>query len=274
MKIIVSHDVDHITVLEHKKDLIIPKFAIRSFIELSLGYISISEIKCRFKDFWDNKWNNIEELISFDKKSNIPATFFIGVSNGRGLSYSIKDAKFWINKIREEGFKIGVHGIAYDNFNEIKSEFETFKKISGLEKFGIRMHYLMKKNETFELLSKAGYIYDSSMYGIKNPIKIENLWEFPLCIMDGYIIYKNSHYQNQSINQVKKSTKIILEEAYNKGINYFTILFHDRYFSDSFKTWKEWYIWLIEYLKKNRFEFIDFENAMDELNMFYKDEKK
>jgi hypothetical protein len=44
MKIIISHDIDHITVFEHKKDLIIPKFIIRSFIELGLGYISFSEL--------------------------------------------------------------------------------------------------------------------------------------------------------------------------------------------------------------------------------------
>jgi hypothetical protein len=30
MKVIISHDVDHVSVIEHKKDLIIPKFWIRS----------------------------------------------------------------------------------------------------------------------------------------------------------------------------------------------------------------------------------------------------
>jgi peptidoglycan/xylan/chitin deacetylase (PgdA/CDA1 family) len=267
MKIIISHDIDHITVFEHKKDLIIPKFIIRSFIEFGLGYISFSELGLRFRDILKNKWNNIEELMTFNIENNVPATFFIGVNNGRCLSYSLEDSKFWINKIKEKGFKIGVHGIAYDNLDSIKTEFEIFKQISGLDKFGIRMHYLMKNDETVELLSKTGYIYDSSIYGINNPIKIGDLWEFPLCIMDGYLVYKNSRYQNQTLEQIKDATKITLEEAYNKGINYFTILFHDRYFSDSFKTWKNWYIWLIEYLKKNNFEFIDFENAVNELNI-------
>jgi len=266
MKIIISHDIDHITVFEHKKDLIILKFIIRSFIELGLGYISFSELGLRFRDILKNKWKNIEELMTFNIENNVPATFFIGVNNGRGLSYSLEDSKFWINKIKEKGFKIGVHGIAYDNLDSIKTEFETFKQISGLDKFGIRMHYLMKNDETVELLSKAGYVYDSSIYGINNPIKIGNLWEFPLCIMDGNLVYKNSRYQNQTLEQIKDTTKIMLEEAYSKGINYFTILFHDRYFSDSFKTWKNWYIWLIEYLKKNNIEFIDFENAVNELN--------
>ncbi len=37
MKIIISHDVDHITVLEHNRDLIIPKFIVRSFLYKGLG---------------------------------------------------------------------------------------------------------------------------------------------------------------------------------------------------------------------------------------------
>jgi len=105
MKIIIYHDIDHITVFEHKKDLIIPKFIIRSFIELGLGYISFSELGLRFRDILKNKWNNIEELMAFSIENNVPATFFIGVNNGRCLSYSLEDSKFWINKIKEKGFK-------------------------------------------------------------------------------------------------------------------------------------------------------------------------
>lgn len=90
MKIIISHDVDHITVWEHRKDLIIPKFIMRSFIEFTLGYISTSEIRNRFKEFVKNKWQNIKELIEFDRENKIPSTFFIGVANGMGLNYSLK----------------------------------------------------------------------------------------------------------------------------------------------------------------------------------------
>jgi len=266
MKILISHDVDHIHVFEHINDLIIPKFLIRSLIEFTMLKISASEFYYRISDIFKNKWQNIEELMLYDKENNIKSTFFIGVENGLGLKYSLKHAEFWCNKIIEKGFNIGVHGISFDCFEKIQKEYKMFEKITNLKNFGIRMHYLMKNDETVGLLSKAGYAYDSSIYGINNPIKIGNLWEFPLCIMDGNLVYKNSRYQNQTLKQIKDTTKIMLEEAYSKGINYFTILFHDRYFSDSFKTWKNWYIWLIEYLKKNNFEFIGFENAVNELN--------
>jgi len=40
MKVIISHDIDHITVFEHKKDLILPEFILRSSVELLLGSVS------------------------------------------------------------------------------------------------------------------------------------------------------------------------------------------------------------------------------------------
>mgnify|MGYP001071094066 CR=1 FL=1 len=131
MKVIISHDVDNIRVFEHKKDFIIPKFWVRSLIEFSLGYISYSEIRSRFSDFLRNKWNNLEELMKFDKEKGIPSTFFIGVSKGRGLSYLLSDSEFWIKKMLEEGFKFGVHGIAFDSFTAIKLEYETCKSWSS-----------------------------------------------------------------------------------------------------------------------------------------------
>jgi len=264
MKIIISHDVDHITVWEHKKDLIIPKFVARSFIEFGLKYISSFELKERFKSLIENKWQNIDELMQFNKINKIPSTFFIGVANGLGLSYSIKKAKFWIKKILREGFDIGVHGISFNNLDNMKNEYEIFKNLSGLEKFGIRMHYLRNSENMLGFLDKAGYLFDSTLYELKNPFKVGNLWEFPLHIMDGYIFYKNSRWQNQTLEQVKDKTKKIIENAYKNGIKYLTILFHDRYFSNSFQSWKNWYIWTIDYLKNSGFEFTSYRDAIKE----------
>jgi hypothetical protein len=265
MKVIISHDVDHITVLEHGTDLIVPKHITRSFIELGLGYIESSEILNRLKDILKNQWQNLEELMTFDKKNNIPSTFFIGVSKGKGLNYSVKDAELWIKEILRQGFDIGVHGIAFNNFNDMKNEYNTFSKLSGLENFGIRMHYLRNDESTLGFLDKAGYLFDTSIYEMKNSFKVDALWEFPLHIMDGYIIEKNGRWQNQNLKQCKQQTERIIEKAFEKGINYFTILFHDRYFCDGFKTWKAWYIWLIQYLKDNKFKFISYREAINEL---------
>ena len=265
MKIIISHDVDHITVWEHNKDLIIPKFLVRNMIELMSGVISGKECCLRFVGLFKNKWHNIEELIDFDEKESVSSTFFIAVNNALGLHYSLKDAEFWINKILQKKFDVGLHGIAFDNFKDIDNEYNIFKKISKLDNFGIRMHYLKNNQNTIEYLNNVGYIFDSTLYKFQNPFKVGNLWEFPLHIMDSYLFHKNSRWQNQDLEQVKDETKRKIEEAYKKDISYFTILFHSRSFNNSFISWKNWYIWVIEYLKSNEFKFINYREAIREL---------
>jgi hypothetical protein len=265
MKIIISHDVDHITVWEHKKDLIIPKFLARNMIELRSGAISGKECCLRFATLFKDKWHNIEEIIGFDRENKISSTFFIGVTKGMGLCYSIENSEFWINKILEKEFDVGLHGIAFDNFKDIKNEYNIFKEISKLNDFGIRMHYLRNNDNTLEYLNNAGYIFDSTLYKFQNPFKVGNIWEFPLHIMDSYLFHKNSRWQNQDLEQVKDETKRKIEAACKKDISYFTILFHSRSFNNSFLSWKNWYIWVIEYLKSNEFKFINYREAIQEI---------
>ncbi len=266
MKIIISHDVDHITPWEHKKDLIIPKFIVRSFIEFGLRYISLFELRSRFKSLVENKWQNIEELMRFDRENEIPSTFFIGVANGLGLSYSLKDAEFWIRRIQQRGFDVGVHGIAFDDYRCIVREHELFNEVLKSNSFGIRIHYIRLIYNILEFLNRAGYLFDSSLYELKkHPFRVGNLWEFPLHIMDGYIICKKNRWQDQTLEQVKETTKNEIGKAYDRKIKYYTILFHDRYFSDSFRTWKEWYMWLIGYFKDNQVEFISYGDAIKEI---------
>lgn len=265
MKIIISHDVDHITMWEHKKDLVVPKLVFRSFVEVIIRTISFGEYFLRLKSIAKNRYQNLEELIEFDKQNEVTSTFFIGVNNGLGLAYSLEDAEYWARQLIKKGFDAGVHGIEFDSFGEIQKEYEVFKRISGLDKFGIRMHYLRTSNDTLKFLSEAGYIFDSSLCKFENPCKIGGLWEFPLHIMDVHLFYNNSRWQNQSLEQAKDKTKRITEEADAEGIKYFTILFHDIYFSDGFKSWRDWYIWLINYLKKNGFEFMTYRGAIQQL---------
>ena len=265
MKVIISHDIDHLSVWEHNKDFIIPKFITRASIELLLGKISITEYFLRYKDILKNKWQNLEELMIFNKSYNLPATFFIGVNNGVGLNYPLSRAEVWIKEIIKQGFEIGVHGIEYNNPDKIQQEYNTFKSLSGLDKFGIRMHYLRNHPKTLDYLYSAGYIFDSSIYDLKQPYWINSMVEFPLYIMDGNEIEAGKSWQSKNLNQAKETTFRKIELADKKNLKYLTILFHDRYFSDSFRTWKNWYIWLVEWLKQNNFEFISYREAINEL---------
>jgi hypothetical protein len=268
VKIIISHDVDHISVWEHKRDLIISKFMLRSFIEFSLGFIALSELKYRIKSIAKDKWQNLEELMRFDTLNEVPSTFFLAVSNGRGLRYSISQSEYWIKRILNQGFDVGIHGIDYVNYGNMKKEYGTFRRLSGLEEFGIRIHYLKNGDITLKLLNRCGYLFDSTTYELKNPYRFNNLWEFPLHIMDGHILCKGRRWQTRNLEQAQSATQVVMEKAFHIGIKYFSILFHDRYFSNSFNTWKKWYIWLIEHLKANQVEFCSYKTAIDEIEAF------
>ncbi len=266
MKAIVSHDVDHITVWEHfAKDLILPKFIVRSNIELLKGKIGPGEFAYRMGDFLSNKWQCIDDLIAFNKQQNIPSCFFMGVNNGLGLSYNISAAGHWIKRIRDNGCDIGVHGVAFDSFSLIMQEMDEFRKLSGKHSPGIRMHYVRRNNDTILNLEKAGYRFDTTEHSFRNPYRIGKMWEFPFQVMDGWVIEKGGRWQTQNLEQAKESTKALINKAFEEKLDYLGVDFHDRYFSKSFRTWMEWYVWLIGYLKENKISFTNFEDAILEL---------
>lgn len=266
MKVIVSHDIDHLTVSEHIfKDAIVPKYYIRSYIELLSGKISLTELFNRYADFFKNKWQHLDDLVEFNKEHQVPSTFFIGVNQGLGLSYSIEQAAFWIKRLRELNCEVHVHGIEFESFEKINQEFQLFKKISNQEIVGTRMHYIRKNEHTLSNMAKVGYLFDSSEMSFKAPYKIGDMWEFPFQIMDGYLIEKPKQWQCKNLNQCIDETKKLIDKAHHESLPYLGVDFHDRYFSNSHKTWKNWYIWLIEFLSSQKLEFVNFKQAIAEL---------
>jgi hypothetical protein len=165
----------------------------------------------------------------------------------------------------EMGCDVNIHGIEFESFDKINSEFLLFKKLSNKDNFGTRMHYIRSNDQTFLNMSKAGYIFDSSEMSYKAPYKIGSMWEFPFQIMDGYIIEKPKQWQSKNLVESCDATKKIIDKVVDLQLPYLGIDFHDRYFSDAHKTWKDWYIWLIEYLSHNKVEFINFKQAIKEL---------
>ena len=266
MKAIVSHDIDHLTLSEHYlKDFVVPKYFIRSHIELFSGRISLREFFLRVGDVFKNQWEHIEDLHQFNTKHKVSTTYFIGVNNGVGLSYSKEQAAFWIKKMQEMSCEVGIHGIEFETFEKINEEYSLFKELSKQQSFGTRMHYIRKNEQTFTNMAKAGYLFDSSEMSFKAPYKIGAMWEFPFQIMDGYIIEKPKQWQSKNFKQSCDETKKIIDKVVDLNLPYLGIDFHDRYFSDAHKTWKDWYIWLIEYLGKQQIEFINFKEAVKEL---------
>lgn len=275
MKAIISHDIDHITVSEHLlRDLIVPKFLVRSNLELAMGKISFSEYVSRWTDFLKNKWQNIDELITYNNVKQIPSSFFIGVKKGIGLSYSNPLATVWMEQVLNRGCELNLHGINYFSIDVIKEEKDLFYELSKQKANGIRMHYVRTNQETVLNLSKAGYKFDTTVHAFENPYKVGNMWEMPFQIMDGWVIENGKRWQSANLNEAIERTKKQIEKAHKHNLNYLGIDFHDRYFSKSFKTWLDWYMWVTEYLITNKIEFVNYADAVIELDKEFSLEAK
>jgi peptidoglycan/xylan/chitin deacetylase (PgdA/CDA1 family) len=265
MKIIVSHDIDNLTVFEHKKDFVIQKYLIRCLIEKFHGTIDSFDFKLRLKEIISNKWQNISEIIHYNQQNKIPTTFFIALNNAKGLSYSRTNAFKWISYIKSKNCDVGLHGIEFDNFQKMKNEHQLFKEIYGNNAFGIRMHYLRRNSRTKDWMEKIGYQFDSTEWGFTDCYKYGNLWEFPLQIMDVHEIFGGKKFQTMPTDSIIRQTKKKIEIALNRKLKYLSINFHDRYFSSASRSFQDWYFWLIDYLKSKSFVFSTFKEAIHEM---------
>lgn len=265
MKVIISHDVDHLFAKEHFfRDLIYPKLWVRSFLQLIKGKITFKECFLRCVHCFKKERHCIYDLMQFDKSYGVPSTFFFGMNQGLGMSYYPKEARSIVEKVKDQGFSVGVHGIEYTDYSLIKKEYETFVNLMGFAPCGIRMHYVRFDDNTFKNVSAAGYVFDSTEFDKKEcgtqkmPYKVGDMWEFPLVIMDGYL--------PQSFNDAKEVTLKKLAECKEKGLEYVTILFHDYQFCDDYIDIKNWYEWLLKYIYENPdMTFISYEDAISEL---------
>ncbi len=265
MKIIISHDVDHLYTKEHwLRDLYFPKLWVRSVIGVIKKQINFKQCMLRIKSCFRKEMNHIDELTEYDSRYSVDSTFFFGMNQGLGMSYRPEEAREKIELVKSRGLDIGVHGICFDQEEGISREFDTFKQVTGVIPEGIRMHYVRYDEGTFSKEAKVGYKFDSTEFDkkkrgtIKKAYKVNGMWEFPLTIMDVYLPY--------SFSDAKRETKEILNDCKSKGLNYVTILFHDNHYDDAYLELKRWYNWLVQYVSdSNELEFISFAHAVEEL---------
>ena len=263
MKIIVSHDVDHLYGSDHYKDLIYPKLWVRETLSFLKHDITYSQWWRRLLGIFSRERNYIRQLMKYDEGNGIPSSFYFGMDNILGMSYKYTKALPYIKMLQSHGFEVGIHGVSFDNEEQMKIEFSRFEETVGVYPTGIRMHYVRYDDSTFEKLSKCGYIYDTTEFiksegtCLKAPYKVGNMWEFPLCLMDGYLPKRPEGKRETSVRLLK------LAEA--KGLPYFSILFHDFQFCEGYAYERDWYIWFTKYLKEQGYTFISYLDAVKEM---------
>jgi hypothetical protein len=188
MKVIVSHDVDHIAFSEHwLRDLVIPKWFAKNLLYAAMGKLSLSLATRRLAAVLGPYMNHVRELMNLDHRFGVRSTFFIGVSQGLGMSYTLEAAVEMVNLIRDSGFPVGVHAIAHDHGGAIQDEHNRFRKLVADDSpFGVRNHYLRFGPRTPALQARAGYLFDSSEYGLKAPYLVGGIGRVP-GLLDGFV---------------------------------------------------------------------------------------
>ena len=64
---------------------------------------------------FDKTRHHLFEVIDFDKRYDVPSSFFFGMRTGLGMSYNRENAIDLIKSIDSMGFDVGVHGIEFDD---------------------------------------------------------------------------------------------------------------------------------------------------------------
>ena len=266
MKIIISHDVDHLYATDHLfKDLFIEKMWVRSFLALCRKQVGADTFFYRLTLLLHNRMTRMDELMDFDEAHHIPSIYFFGMDNALGLSYSQKTAAEAIRRVLDRGFDAGVHGINYTDPDKMRQEHDAFAALSGLSAFGIRNHYVRFDGGTFQKLEQTGYAFDSTWYNkkaldIRAPYRVGKMWEFPLHIMDMYIC------KHGDIEGSLERTYAAIRRAEEQGMPYCTILFHDYQFDDRFDPqMKRWYTETVRFCEEMRYPFISYRDAVAEL---------
>ncbi|MFZ1569038.1 MAG: polysaccharide deacetylase family protein [Thiolinea sp.] len=262
MKIVISHDVDHLFSHEHLRDFIVPKYLVRSILELAKGSINSKEYLYRIIETVNGKWNFIEELSNYNNSKNIKTTFFFATNKGIGLAYSAEKSKPFVEHVLKNGHKIGIHGISRDNLENIKRERSHFHRLHNQECKGVRFHYLYPNDSILQKLDAAGYTYDSSLRGDGSSRIVGNLIHFPVHIMDGDVMMQNHRYQSANLKQATVFTTERISKLIDNNVDYISILFHDRYFSDAHTTWRDWYMATVEWVQSQGIATTTYEDAV------------
>ncbi len=262
MDIIVSHDVDHISWREHFLDTFIPGLIYRSFVELASGAI---DVKSFFKRLDIRRpLNNLDSLDCYLTNYNIPSTFFFGMRKGLNLSYNFQSAVGIIKKLQAKGYSIALHGMNHQILNLMEEEKLRLETICDNSIIGIRNHYLRQSQYTYDNLYRLGYSYISNEMGVKSPHRvIENLWSFPISIMDVDMLRE---VKCHSFGDFKQYTMAKIEQAQTGQLPYFVINFHDVYYCDGYPHLRSWFDWIIQHFYSQGYRFVSFEQAIKNMN--------
>ena len=281
-----THDVDFIKICNHFFDHSMWGFVYRglfgslkdllkgkmSFFRVLQNWKAILLLPFVYMGFADDFWFQFDRYLEIEK--GLESTFFfipfknrIGDKNlcsnafQRATKYDITDIKEVARKLIKRGNEVGSHGIdAWHSNDKGYRELKRISEITGKSEVGVRMHWLLYNKQTFQILEKAGYHYDSTFgYNetigyrggttqVFRPIMVKNLLELPMHIQDTALFYprRMDLSEKQALNLCEK---LINNASIYGGV--LTINWHQRSLAPE-RLWGDFYLRLLEKLQVAR----------------------
>jgi hypothetical protein len=292
-----THDVDNAGLKYHGIDHTVGGFLLRgtlgSLKKLVKGDYSAAKtgrnllavsllpfVYCNFiKDYWNtfSLYSDIEKpdastyfLVPFKNRGGI-GTSGKGKSY-RAVKYDCDELKTEIDMVCKNGGEIGVHGIdAWIDSRMGAEELDKIKRLSGGLKTGVRMHWLYFNKDSFSVLEKAGYDYDSTCgyndsVGFKagtlqvfQPIGVETLLELPMIVMDTALFYPDR--MNLRSEEALFEIRSLVNIASRFG-GVLTINWHDRSIAPE-RLWDDVYIESIKEVREKKGKIMTAGSAVD-----------
>jgi hypothetical protein len=281
-----THDIDHPSLRNHRWDHTMFGFLYRAAIgslkdtlrgrkplsKLLRNWAAAGRLPLVYMGLADDPWRGFDRYL--DIEAGRRGTYFvIPRSNDAGrradgpaparraARYSLQDIQPQLDRIRSAGGEVAVHGI--DAWNDCDKAIEERRRVyetSGAPPAGVRMHWLYFDNASPAVLEAAGYTYDSTIgynetVGFRagtlqgfRPAGAATLLELPLHIMDTALFYPC--YLNLDETGARARILKLLDQAARFG-GALTINWHDRSIAPE-RLWEEFYVELIEEVKKRR----------------------
>lgn len=189
-------------------------------------------------------WCNLRTIAEIEERYGARSSFFILALDpaDQDYTYDASDLESDLGEIADEGWGVGLHGgyLASNGLEGLLNDKRRLEKILGKPVLGYRAHNLrFKVPETWELLAKAGFRYDTTYghagragfrNGMCHPFRPFNLntgrfvdiMELPLAIMDRTCL---TYLQLDARTTYDLAVRLIDTVAACRGV--LTILWHN-----------------------------------------------
>jgi hypothetical protein len=278
-----THDIDFVGIRNHWFDHTMWGFLYRATVgalrNVVRGRLSVSRMIQNWRaavslplvylgwirDFWDP----FEWYLRVER--NLPTTYFFIPFKGRSgervpapnasrraAKYDFEALSESTATLRKHGCEVGVHGIdAWHSVEKGREELNRVSACTGGSSSGIRMHWLLRDENTHRILEQAGFAYDSTdgyneAIGYLNgttqvfrPLTARTLLELPLHIQDGAMFFPQR--LDLSETEAWQRCGALIDHVRTFG-GVLTVLWHDRSPAPE-RLWGEFYIRLVERLR-------------------------